>query len=111
MKGNAKITDTMLGYEDHGILTCFIFLEQESSSQGFGGYRLDAPKKADSPMTNFWVTRILETVGVSKWENLIGKYIRVDGDEYGEIRGIGHITANKWFFPKKEIQERFQGSQ
>lgn len=108
MNGNAKIKSTMLGIEDHGIMTCFLMLEQEGAGQGFGGYRLDAPKDANSPMGTFWVKRILETVGVRTWEELPGKFIRVDGEDFGEIRGIGHITNNKWFFPRKEISERFE---
>jgi len=108
MKGNAKISNTFLGYEkDHGLLTCFLYLEQDCSSQGFGGYRIDAPKDADSPYAAFWIKRILEVVGVSSWEELKGQYLRVEGENYGQITGIGHITKNVWFFPKKEIQERF----
>ena len=55
MNGNAKIKSTKLGYEDHGILTCFLILEQESSSQGFGGYRLDAPENKPSIFVTFWI--------------------------------------------------------
>lgn len=102
MKGNAKITGTMLGYEDHGILTCLLNLRQEGTAQGFGGYRLDAPK-GWSIYTDFWVKRILEVVGVECWEDLKGKYVRVDGDEWGAIKGIGHITDDKWFYPEREI--------
>ncbi len=107
MNGNAKISSTMLGFEDHGILSCFIQLEQPGSTQGFGGYRLDAPKDGNSYLGTFWVTRILKTVGVSKWEELPGKYVRVIGEEFGTIQGIGHITDEHWFYPKKEIAERF----
>lgn len=56
MKGNALITETMLGIEDHGIMTCFLYLKQ-------------------------------------------------DGEDYGQIRGIGHITDNKWFYPETEIKK------
>lgn len=105
MKGNAKIKNTMLGYEDHGILTCYLRLEQEGSSQVFGGYRLDAPKDKQSELGSFWIKRILKTVGVRKWEELKDKYVRVDGEDYGEIRGIGHIIDDNWFYPKKEINE------
>ena len=107
MKGNAQIESTMLGYEDHGLLTCFLHLKQGGTGQGFGGYRLDAPKGADCALGTFWIQRILETVGASSWEQIKGKYVRVDGEEWGEIYGIGHITEDKWFYPKKEIKERF----
>lgn len=114
MKGNAIIESTMLGYEDHGIMTCFIHLKQKYSWQGFGGYGLDdIPLKDEkghcigdrqpSKLAGFWIKRILETVGVAKWEDLIGKYVIVEGEDGGDITGIGHITDNKWFYPKKEI--------
>lgn len=103
MKGNAKISSTMLGYEDHGVLTCFLMLEQPSSGQGFGGYRLDAPKDGTSVLGSFWIKRILDTVGVQIWEDLKGKHVRVIGEEYGEIKGIGHITEERFFFPHEEI--------
>lgn len=106
MKGNAKIKSSFLGYEDHGILTCFLYLEQESSSQSFGGFRLDAPKDGNSYLGTFWIKRILETVGVSEWSDLTGKYVRVDGEDFGDIKGIGHIINNKLFYPRKEIDER-----
>jgi hypothetical protein len=116
MKGNAKIESTMLGYEDHGIMTCFLHLRQGSSCQGFGGYGLDdAPPKdkrgnrhgdrQPNKLAGFWIKRILETVGVDNWEDLPGKFIRVDGEEFGDIFGIGNITEDKWFYPKKEIEE------
>ena len=115
MKGNAKIESTMLGYEDHGILTCFLNLEQGATGQGFGGFGLDGQPNKDkkgnrigdrqpNKMAGFWIKRILETVGVGEWEKLKGKYIRVDGEEFGDIFGIGHITEDKWFYPKKEIE-------
>ena len=105
MKGNAQIKRTSLGYEDHGILTCYLHLEQAGSGQGFGGYRLDA-HKGSSIWTDFWVKRILEVVGVGTWEELPGKFVRVEGAEFGEIAGIGHILEDKWFYPKKEIEEK-----
>lgn len=108
MKGNAIIDGTHLGYEDHGILTCFLYLKQDSGHQGFGGYRLDSPKDNNSELGTFWIKRILATVGVSKWEDLKGKYIRVEGTDLGQIHGIGHITDNKWFYPKEEIEKRFE---
>ena len=115
MKGNAIIERTMLGYEDHGIMTCFLYLKQEGSGQGFGGYGLDAKPLKDkqghygdrrpSKFAGFWIKRILETVGVEKWEDLSGKHIRVDGEEFGDILGIGNIINDKWFYPKKEIED------
>lgn len=116
MTGNALIKSTMLGIEDHGIMTCYLMLQQSSAHQGFGGYGLDGPfneatKQRDpNKLCGFWVQRILETVGVEKWEDLPGKHIRVAGD-YHHITGIGHITDDKWFYPKAEIATLQEASQ
>lgn len=110
MKINAQIVNTMLGYEDHGILTCMLSLKQDCTRQSFGGYVMDdIPLKNESDrqpsiMAGFWIKRILETVGVDKWEDLTGKYIRVDGEK-NNIHGIGHIIEEKWFYPSKELKE------
>jgi len=98
----------MLGYEDHGILTCWLSLVSDGLRQGFGGYYLDdydavGNKRIASFQCGFFIQRILETVGVEKWEDLVDKFVRVDGEKFGDIYGIGHITENKWFYPKKEM--------
>ena len=41
---NVKIDDTMLGYENHGILTCILYMKWDGGGQGFGGYELDYNK-------------------------------------------------------------------
>jgi len=105
MKGNAIIKRTSLGFEDHGLMTAYLHLEQPGAGQGFGGYRLDAPKDAPSPMATFFIARVLRTVGVDDWEQLPGKHVRVVGEDFGKILGIGHILEDKWFYPEKEIQE------
>lgn len=113
MNGNAKIISTMLGYEDHGIMTCFLYLRQGASGQGFGGYGLDGPydkvlkERLPNKLCGFWIKRILETVGITKWENLPGNHIRVIGVKFGNdpITAIGHITEDKWFHPKKEMKK------
>ena len=41
--------------------------------------------------------KIMDTVGVDKWEDLKGNYCRVEYDEHGYVEKIGHIIKNKWF--------------
>ena len=41
MVKNAKITSTMLGREDHGIMTFMIYIDAENFSCGVGGFCLD----------------------------------------------------------------------
>jgi len=100
---NAIITDTMLGREDHGILTFMLYVDLEAGSCGIGGYALDyydiqTKKRCYSAKSAEAVSKVLDIVGVNTWENLKGKYIRVKTNGWGEpIYEIGNILEDKWF--------------
>jgi len=106
---NAVISKTMLGREDHGIMTCFLTLDYGGSVQGFGGYSLDEfSLTLDRRIGTKWgmefIARILHVVEVENWEDLRGKYVRVKKEGWGAtIDAIGHITKDKWFEPKKDL--------
>jgi len=90
---NYKSHKTMLGIEDHGLLTFVITLVSGAVSQGFGGLGLDAIDEAPQA-----IRKLLETVGVNKWEDLPGKYVRAKTyDDNLVIRSIGNILEDKWF--------------
>lgn len=86
-KDIAKITSTMLGVEDHGILTVWMTVSYGGSSgQGIGGYCLDEPTHdVDGKFTGRvgttygmeFVARIMRACGVDKWEDLKGRTIYV----------------------------------
>jgi hypothetical protein len=110
--GNARIASTMLGYEDHGILSSMLHLELGGGGQqGFGGYTLD-----DRPAEEYggdrrpyvgaglWLAQVLRVVGVSKWEDLKGKHVRYERRN-GMIKKIGHIIEDKWFDAEEEFQK------
>ena len=104
---NAQIKSTMLGFEDHGIFTAYLSIEWPGAGCGFGGYSLgkDVPAGA-SGYGSAYIQRILKTVGVEKWEDLKGKYIRVESQGLGGgIVRIGHIIEDKWFDPKELAAE------
>lgn len=106
---NAKIVATSLGREDHGIFTAYISFEYDEGGQSFGGYGLDAYKAPkDCRIGTAWgmefIMRVLETVGAESWEKLIGKHVRVD-HSHASVSGIGHITKNKWFYPREDLKE------
>ena len=87
---NGRIGSTMLGIEDHGMLTYFLHIEGEGWGQGFGGRCCDGAFLAES------VRKILETLEVDTWEELKGKFVRVLGDD-NKLHRIAHITKNKWY--------------
>lgn len=95
-----KITKTMLGFEDHGILTCNLTIDFGGSGQGAGGYALDnAPEekfgeRVPSAACGEWVAGILRAVGVSQWEDLRGETIYVYREgRGGVIRGISALSS------------------
>lgn len=101
---NAKITGTMLGREDHGIMTFMVYIDiSESGSCGIGGYALDGydretKTRVFSAKSMEAISKILEVVGVERWEDLRGKYIRVKDNGWGKpIDEIGNLMENKWF--------------
>lgn len=94
---NVKITGAFLGEEDHGIPTYMISTYCEGLNQGFGGYDL-RHYRIDM------VFEIMKTVGVRNWDDLIGKYIRVD-EQNGLLKGIGHITEDTWYYPNGKFKD------
>lgn len=101
---NAKITSTMLGREDHGIMTFMIFVEFDKCvSCGIGGYALDyydrtLETRVCNPKSMEAITKILDVVGVYKWEDLEGSYICIKDNGWGStIDEIGNLMGDKWF--------------
>ena len=97
---NARITGTMLGLEDHGIMTSFVHLEWDSGGVSLGGFVLGGQSGIK------FIQRTLEVVGVEKWEDLEGKYVRVETEGLGSpVRGIGNILKEEWLYPKDFFKE------
>lgn len=100
---NAQITSTMLGREDHGIMTFMVFVEFNGGGCGIGGYALDGydktlKKRVFSAKGMEAISRILDVVGVYEWEQLCGRYIRIKHNGLGStIDEIGNLIEDKWF--------------
>ena len=101
---NAKITRTILGAKNHGISTFMITLDYGGSSQGFGNFALDQPRKEDGEFIGRFGTAegmqiildIIACLELDCWEDLTGTLIRVDANMDG-IRKIGHFMKPNWF--------------
>jgi hypothetical protein len=99
---NALIENTMLGIEDHGIMSFWLYLDYGGSGQGVGGYALDDFKedlnrRIGTAEGMELIGRILRVVGVSKWEDLKGQHIRVKtGGWSGPVKVIGHFMKDNW---------------
>lgn len=100
---NAQITSTMLGREDHGNMTFHIFVKfDEHTTCGIGGYTLDMYSRKEGrrvcpPESMELISEILRVVGVDTWEDLKGKYIRIEDEGWGKsIKKIGNIMKDEW---------------
>ena len=107
---NAAIESTMLGVEDHGILTFRLTICGQGWGQRLGGYALDSNR--NGVRTGFGpglvaIREILDTLEVGKWESLPGTLIRVRRGLVGTRRPpvIGHILKDKWFDLAKHMKD------
>ena len=104
---NAKITDVSLGIGDHCCLTFSITLKGSGWGTCFGGYNLaffNGTSFKGSEKGLEALTRIMDVVGVSKWEDIKGHYVRVKQEDRLVV-GIGNIIKDKWFEPREFFKE------
>lgn len=105
---NAQITNVSLTMEDHGCLTFWLTLEGDGWGCGFGGYCIGKGYLGASEFTAERgdgleaMMHIMDVVGVSKWEDLQGKYLRVkpqlsENSWGGNVTTIGNLIKDKWF--------------
>lgn len=108
---NVKITSTFLGIEVHGYLTCCLTVEGAGFGVTIGGYALDSydkekQKRIPTQQGFELINRILEVVGVSSWEELAGKHIRIERNSpFGRLTKIGHLINDEWLDFKTFFEE------
>src|SRR6516164_741748 len=107
---NCRIKSTMLGNEDHGIFTCYLYLEGDGWGCGFGGYAMDVwteskKRRVGSAYGMEFIKAILRTLELERWEQLPGTLLRAESEGVGgKIIRIGHYMKDKWFNPA-ELKE------
>lgn len=112
----ARITSTMLGEEDHGILTAYLHVGGDGWGTGVGGYGLDAWVEAEGRRVPTaygldQIVQIMHTVGAHTWEKLPGREVIVLYDTESTLgcvaKGIAHIQDEKRVLIFKEHAERW----
>jgi hypothetical protein len=104
MIGNCLIESADLSMENHGCLDMTLRLSGQVNVC-FGGYVLG--KGYLGANDDFWkgsaagleyIMRIMDVVGVERFQDLKGKYVRVAHKGLGSsVKIIGNITKEKWF--------------
>lgn len=102
---NAVIESATITSDD-GVLTASLRLDYGGAGQVFGGFVLYLPKSyahhAINSGAGHFVFRCMEVAGVTAWERMAGRTIRVRGD-YSNIEAIGHIINDDWFCPRVDF--------
>ena len=101
---NALITNVDLSMADHGCLTLAMTLEGGGWGVVYGGYCLgkgylgaDDDFFDGSAAGMEYLIRIMDTVGVEKFQDLRGEYVRVATKRGDPVKIIGNIIKDKWF--------------
>ena len=100
---NAKITSAELTMEEHGCLSLYLTLSGSGWGVSFGGRcighgYLGAKEFVGSAKGAEEIMRIMDVVGVERFTDLKGKYVRVVSNGWGEtVSKIGSIIEDKWF--------------
>lgn len=109
---NAIVESVSIGDGDRGLLTAWLQLNYGGSGQGFGGYVLYLPKDYNhftnkGDFAGHFIFRCMEIAGVTKWQDIKGKTVRVRAD-HGRVEAIGHIVKNDWFNPSEDFKKMAQ---
>ena len=97
---NVQIESTMLGFEDHGIFTAFINFKGDGIGISMGGMMF--PKRLQYHVA--FIQEVLKVLRLNSWEDLKGKYCRIQRGPNG-VEAIGHLIEDAWFFPAHLIRE------
>lgn len=106
---NAVIERVSIDDAQRGVLSAWLYLDYGGSGQGFGGHALYLPKSFDhhelKSYAGHFIWRCMEIAGVTSWDAIKGKTIRVKTDgEFGMIIAIGHIVKDDWFCPEQDFK-------
>lgn len=104
---NVRITSTSISMADHGVLCISFSVRGDGWGCNIGQWvngigHLGAHEWKGNGSAIVAMMKIMDTVGVERWEDLTGKLIRVKSEGWGStIDEIGNIIEDKWFNLRK----------
>lgn len=115
---NVKIKKVSLDMKDHCCLTFKIVVEGAGFGVALGGYSIGhnfsgagCPEEKSFDATGdglIAMMKIMDTVGVDAWEDLVGCYARIKVGGLGScVTCIGNIIKDKWF----DMKEFFESAE
>ena len=108
---NALIENVSLSMADHGVLCYYLTLKMNGCGVNYGGRVIGKGELGADEFEGYAkgteaLMRIMDVVGVEKWEHLKGKYVRVVLRGWGEtVEKIGNIIEDKWFDQREFFQD------
>lgn len=111
---NALIKNVDISMADHGCVTLQIALNGDGWGCVYGGYcighgYLGAEEFDSSPIGIEYIARIMDIIGVSHFNDMKGKYIRVATKSWGDtIKIIGSIIKDKWFDTESFFEDKIR---
>ncbi len=109
---NAKITFVDLSMEDHGCLTLRMGLDGSGWGCVYGGYCLGhgyvgADEFEGSAKGMEYLMRIMDVVGVGRFDLMKGVFVRTATKGWGDsVKIIGNIIEDKWFDPESFFKDK-----
>ena len=108
---NGKITSVDLSMADHGCIVLEMTIEGNGCGFIYGGYALGhgylgADHFGSNDHALVYIMKIMDTVGVARFNELKGKYVRFATNGWGDsVKIIGNIISDKWFDAKSFFEE------
>lgn len=111
---NVRITKVDLSMADHGCITLALCLEGRGVGVTYGGYNIGhgylGAKEEDfssNEKAMVYIMRIMDTIGVERFNDLKGRYARIASKGWGStVNIIGNIIKDKWFNQEEFFKEK-----
>ena len=114
---NGKITSADLDMSAHGCITMWLAIDGGGKGVCFGGICLGHGYVGADPdffdasgNAMVYVMRIMDVIGVEKFSELEGQYVRVASPGWGgSVKIIGNIIKDHWFDAKSFYENSAKG--